>query len=221
MNKHMCELGTRRRFLKRAALIAGLFWAAIGPATALADCRLSVLGDSLAAGYGVAMEEAFPAQLERALSEAGVPCEVLNAGVSGDTSAGGLARLDWVLGDEPTHLMVELGGNDALRALPVETLEENLARIIEKAQAEGVFVMLAGMLAPPNLGARYTEAFKAVYARLAERYDVAFYPFFLDGVIQDPSLMADDGIHPNAAGVAAIVERMLPHVRAWLEATSD
>lgn len=176
-----------------------------------------VLGDSLAAGYGVALDDAFPEQLERALAAEGVACEVINAGVSGDTSAGGLARLDWVLGDQPTHLLVELGGNDALRALPVEQLKANLAAIIERARDAGAMVMLTGMLAPPNLGARYTDAFAAVYAELARTYELPLYPFFLDGAIEDPALMLEDGIHPNAAGVAVIVERMLPMVQAWLE----
>jgi acyl-CoA thioesterase-1 len=176
-----------------------------------------VLGDSLAAGYGVALDDAFPVQLERALAAEGIQCEVINAGVSGDTSAGGLSRLDWVLGDQPTHLLVELGGNDALRALPLEQLEANLAAIIERGRDAGAAVMLAGMLAPPNLGARYTDAFAEVYARLALTYGVPLYPFFLDGAIEDPALMQEDGIHPNAAGVAVIVERMLPMVEAWLE----
>ncbi len=179
-----------------------------------------MLGDSLAAGYGVALEEAFPAQLERRSTAAaglrGPECRRV-----GRHSAGGLARLDWVLGDEPTHLLVELGGNDALRALPVEMLEANLAAIIEGAEEQGVAVMLAGMLAPPNLGARYTEGFAAVYPRLAARYGVPLYPFFLDGAIDDPALMARDGIHPNAQGVALIVERILPHVVAWLDGSID
>jgi acyl-CoA thioesterase-1 len=164
----------------------------------------------------MAMEDAFPARLEQALAEEGVTCEVINAGVSGDTSAGGLARIDWVLGDQPSHLLIELGGNDALRAIPVATLEANLAGIIERAQADGVAVKLAGMLAPPNLGARYTDAFAAVYADLAERYEVPLYPFFLAGAIEDPALMQPDGIHPNPAGVEVIVERILPHVVTWL-----
>ena len=175
-----------------------------------------VLGDSLAAGYGVALADSFPQQLERALAAEEVACEVINAGVSGDTSAGGVSRLDWVLSDQPTHLLVELGGNDALRALPVEQLEANLAAIIEGGRDAGASVMLAGMLAPPNLGARYTEAFADVYKRLAERYGVPLYPFFLAGAIDDPALMLEDGIHPNAAGVTVIVERMLPAIRAWL-----
>ncbi len=199
----------------------GAFGAVLGSAAPTASasdgCRLVVLGDSLAAGYGVALEDSFPQQLERALATEEVACEVINAGVSGDTSAGGVSRLDWVLGDQPTHLLVELGGNDALRALPVEQLEANLAAIIEGGRDAGAAVMLAGMLAPPNLGARYTEAFADVYTRLAETYGVPLYPFFLAGAIEDPALMQDDGIHPNAAGVAVMVEGMLPVVAAWLE----
>ncbi len=160
-------------------------------------------------------------RLDAALDAAGHACEIIDAGVSGDTSAGGRARLDWVLGDEPTHLMVELGGNDALRALPVDAMEANLAAIVEGAQARGIHVMLLGMLAPPNLGARYTEAFAAVFPRLAERYDVPLYPFFLDGVAAEPDYLTPDGIHPNAQGVALIVERLLPSVTAWLDETSD
>ncbi len=160
-------------------------------------------------------------RLAAALDEAGHACEIIDAGVSGDTSAGGRARLDWVLGDQPTHLMVELGGNDALRALPVDAMEANLAAIVEGAQAEGVHVMLLGMLAPPNLGARYTEAFAAVFPRLAERYGVPLYPFFLDGVAAEPAYLNPDGIHPNAEGVAVIVERILPSIENWLDKTAD
>ena len=226
-SSHGPQSGTRRRFLKRAAAIAaalagaaaaGAAEAASTPATP--PCRIAVLGDSLTAGYGVALEDAFPVQLEGALRDRGYPCEVLDAGVSGDTSAGGLARLDWVLGDSPTHLLVELGGNDALRALPVDAMQANLAAIIERAQAEGIHVMLLGMLAPPNLGSRYGDAFAAVFPSLAERYDVPLYPFFLDGVAAEPRLLTEDGIHPNAQGVAVIVDRLLPAVEAWLDATS-
>lgn len=218
LNDHQCRSGIGQRFLNLA--VALLCLAAVGISSArAAECRIAVLGDSLTAGYGVDLAEAFPVRLEAALAAEGVACEVLNAGVSGDTTAGGLARLDWVLGDEPTHLLVELGGNDALRAIPAETVEANLAGIVEGARAEGVEVMLAGMLAPPNLGLRYTDAFAAVFPRVAEQYGVPLYPFFLDGAIQDPALMAPDGIHPNPLGVAVIVERILPHVMAWLDAT--
>lgn len=214
------EVIDRRRLGKGLAALA-LILASPRRVTAAADCRIIVLGDSLTAGYGLPLDLAFPAQLERALRAAGSRCEVDNAGVSGDTSAGGLARLEWVLADAPTHLIVELGANDALRALPVEQLEVNLNAIIERAQARGVHVMLAGMLAPPNLGADYADAFAAVYRRLAAAHRIPLYPFFLDGVIQRPELLQPDGLHPTAEGVAEIVRRILPTVLAWLEATGE
>ncbi len=187
---------------------------------AAGECRIAVLGDSLVAGYGVAPEEAFPARLDAALDAVGYGyCEVSNAGVSGDTTAGGKARIDWVLADRPTHLLLELGANDALRALPVAQMRDNLAFIIERAQARGVAVLLAGMLAPPNLGESYERAFAAVYRDLAERFDIPLYPFFLDGVATDPRYVQADGLHPNSAGIEVIVARILPSVTAWLRAT--
>jgi acyl-CoA thioesterase I len=198
-------------------LKAALALLPLAPAPAEASsCRLAVLGDSLASGYGLPIEDGFPARLEEALGAAGFACEVLDAGVSGDTSAGGVARLDWTLADEPTHVIVELGGNDALRGLPPEQMEANLDLIIERFQSEGVEVLLAGMLAPPNLGRDYGEAFAAVFPRVAERHDVSLYPFFLDGVAAERDLNQPDGIHPNAEGVRVIVERILPVVTAWL-----
>jgi acyl-CoA thioesterase I len=199
------------------AALCGLALSLAAAGKAAAACRLAVLGDSLAAGYGVAAGDAFPARLEEALRERGVECAVLNAGVSGDTSAGGAARLDWVLADRPTHLLVELGGNDALRGLPVDQLEANLDQIIRAAKARGVQVMLAGMLAPPNLGRVYTESFKQVYLDLARRHDVPLYPFFLDGAVLQEGLMQADGIHPNARGVETIVERITPMVAAFVQ----
>jgi acyl-CoA thioesterase I len=186
-------------------------------AAADAPCRIAVLGDSLTTAYGLAVAEGFPAKLQRRLQDEGYECEVLDAGVSGDTSAGGLARLDWMLADEPTHVIVELGGNDALRGLPPEQLADNLDAIVGRLKAEGVMVLLAGMLAPPNLGRRYGAAFEAVFPLVAERHDVPLYPFFLDGVAGEPDLNQPDGIHPTAAGIGVIVERILPTVTAWLE----
>jgi acyl-CoA thioesterase-1 len=186
-------------------------------ATANHACRIAVLGDSLTAAHGLAVEEGFPAQLERRLRDAGHDCVVLDAGVGGDTTAGGLARLDWTLADRPSHVIVELGGNDGLRALPPEQMEQNLDAIVGRLRAAGVAVLLAGMLAPPNLGRTYGEAFAAVFPRVAARHDVPLYPFFLDGVAGDPTLNQGDGIHPTAAGVAVIVERILPTVTDWLE----
>ena len=175
-------------------------------------CKLAVLGDSLTAGYGVPEGQSFPDQLSMALKASAVDCEVINAGVSGDTSAGGAARLGWVLSDNPTHLLVELGANDALRALPVDQLERNLEKIVQNAQQSGVQVMLAGMLAPPNLGEIYGEHFAAVYGSLSTKYDLPLYPFFLEGVAGNPDLNIEDGIHPNVDGIAEITARIVPIV---------
>ena len=202
---------------KAWAVVACLLSVVVMPPTAWA-CRLSVLGDSLAAGYGVAETDAFPVRLEQALKDRGVACTVLNAGVSGDTSAGGLARLDWVLGDQPTHLLVELGGNDALRGLPVDQLRDNINQIVTTAQARGVEVILAGMLAPPNLGRSYGDAFRQVFRDVATAHDVPLYPFFLDGVVLENGLMQPDGIHPNAQGVQVIVDRIAPLVARAIQA---
>ncbi len=208
----MVQAAARSKAWALLACLLGLSMAA--PASA---CRLSVLGDSLAAGYGVAEADAFPVRLEQALAERGITCTVLNAGVSGDTSAGGLARLEWVLGDQPTHLLVELGGNDALRGLPVEQLRDNLNQIVSTAQQRGVQVVLAGMLAPPNLGRNYGEAFRQVYVDVATAHDVPLYPFFLDGAVLNHGMMQPDGIHPNARGVQVIVDRITPLLASVLQ----
>jgi acyl-CoA thioesterase-1 len=179
--------------------------------------RLLVLGDSLTAGYGLAAGETFPEQLERALQQAGHNVTVINAGVSGDTTAGGLARLDWALRDDPQLVIVELGGNDALRGLPPEETFDNLDAILERLDTSGISIILTGMQAPRNLGVDYTTDFDQIYPRLASKYKVSFYPFFLDGVALDPALNQADGIHPNSAGVAVIVDRMLPVLESALE----
>lgn len=189
--------------------------------TAESGRRLLVLGDSLAAGYGLAAEESFPAQLEKALLQAGYHLKVINAGVSGDTTAGGLARLSWALADAPHLVIVELGGNDALRGLPPEETAANLDAILQHLTANGTSVLLAGMRAPRNMGKEYTAAFDQVFPTLARKYQVAFYPFFLDGVALVPFLNQPDGIHPNAAGVAVIVSRILPVVESILRAAKE
>lgn len=201
------------------ALIVVLVLSIHRGAAAADGVRLAVLGDSLTAGYGLAADEAFPAQLERRLHERGIEMTVVNAGVSGDTSAGGRARIDWVLGDDLDFAIVELGANDGMRGIDPRDMEANLAAIIESLQQRGVSVMLAGMLAPPNLGRDYADEFNAVFPRLADRYGVAFYPFFLDGVAAEPALNQDDGIHPTAEGVSVIVDRILPHVLDWIAAS--
>lgn len=187
------------------------------PARAAEQVRLLILGDSLTAGYGLPSEESFPARLQEALAGEGIDVEVINAGVSGDTTAGGLARLDWALADRPTHVLVALGANDGLRGLDPAVTESNLEQIIQRLQEAGVKVMLAGMYAPPNLGREYGEAFNGMYPKLAERYDVPLYPFFLEDVARVPELNQEDGIHPNARGVDVMVEKIVPSVRAFIE----
>ena len=199
-----------------AALLAWSFLP-VAPGSAAADePRLVVLGDSLTAGYGLPSARAFPAQLEAALRAGGHDWRVIDAGVSGDTSAGGLARLDWALGDAPEIVIVELGANDGLRGLPTDRLHANLSAILARIAESGASVLLAGMRAPPNFGADYAAAFRTVYEALAEEHEVALYPFFLEGVAAVPELNQPDGIHPNAAGVAEIVRRILPHVGALI-----
>jgi acyl-CoA thioesterase I len=174
--------------------------------------RILAFGASIVAGYGLDAADSLPAQLEQALKAHGVDATVIDAGVSGDTSAGGLARLDWSLADNPDLVIVDLGGNDALRAIDPRTTEANLDAIVTRLKAEKRGVLIAGMLAPPNLGKDYADAFNAVFPAVAARHDVTLYPFLLDGVVADPALNQADGIHPNAAGVKVIVERMLPYV---------
>ena len=168
--------------------------------------RIVFLGDSLTAGLGVAPEEAYPALIGRRLRASGFQYEVLNAGVSGDTSAAGLRRLEWSLKGPVEVLVVALGANDGLRGLPVTELQRNLATIIERSRARHVAVLLAGMEAPPNFGATYTRQFRAVYPALAKRYDVPLIPFFLEGVAGVPGLNQADGIHPNPAGHRAMAD---------------
>jgi acyl-CoA thioesterase-1 len=182
------------------------------PTNAGAPIRLLVLGDSLSAGYGLPAGEAFPPQLERALRAKGHNVNVIGAGVSGDTTAGGRARLDWSLADNPDAAIVELGANDGLRGLDPKSTAENLSAILAALKARGTPTLLAGMLAPPNLGAAYGKEFNALYPRLAKEHGAGLYPFFLDGVAADTALNQADGMHPNARGVLVIVERILPAV---------
>jgi acyl-CoA thioesterase-1 len=196
-------------------------WIALAaPSPAAGRPVVAAFGDSLTAGYGVADADSFPARLAAALDRRGMPVRMINAGVSGDTTAGGLARLDWMLADRPDLVIVEFGANDGLRGLDPVATYANLDAILARLDATGVSVLLTGMLAPPNLGAEYGAAFDAVFPRLAEKHDVVFYPFFLDGVAANPALNQSDGIHPNAAGVDAIVERILPYAVEALERTN-
>jgi acyl-CoA thioesterase-1 len=190
-----------------------------GRPTAEPARKIVFLGDSLTAGYGLDARDAYPSLVANRLRAAGLEFDVVNAGVSGDTSAGGLSRLDWSLDGDVRVLVVALGGNDALRGLGTAELARNLSRIIERAIGRGVRVILAGMEAPPNLGPAYTSAFRGVYRDLAAHYRVAFLPFLLDGVAGVPALNQADGIHPNAAGARRVADLVWPYVeRAAREA---
>jgi acyl-CoA thioesterase-1 len=177
-------------------------------APAAGRARIAVLGDSLTAGLGIAKSAAYPALLQERLDAAGLDYEVVNAGVSGDTSAGGLARLDWALDGDVRILIVALGGNDGLRGLPAAELQANLAQIIERAQARGISVILAGMEAPPNYGRDYIVSFHKVFPALAARYRVPLVPFLLQGVAGDQALNQRDGIHPTTAGARIVADNV-------------
>jgi acyl-CoA thioesterase-1 len=192
-----------------AFLLVAAFWT---PAGAAPPLRLLVLGDSLTAGYGLNAADGFTARLQAALTAEGHDVSVLNAGVSGDTTAGGRARVGWALADKPDAVILELGANDGLRGLDPKATFDNLDAVIADIRAAGLPVLLTGMLAPPNLGRDYAADFNSVYPRLAEKHGVLFYPFFLAGVATKPELNQDDGIHPNPAGVRVIVARILPYV---------
>lgn len=170
--------------------------------------RIVFLGDSLTAGYGLAKEQSVPALIQKRIDEEGYDYEVVNHGVSGDTSAGGVSRLEWALSGDVRVLVLELGANDGLRGVPVESMKANLANIIEGAKKRGVRVLLTGMEAPPNHGPIYTAEFRKVFSDLAREHDVALVPFYLEGVAGIPALNIADGIHPNAEGTV-IVERTI------------
>jgi acyl-CoA thioesterase-1 len=181
-------------------------------APAHAATRILALGDSLTAGYGLPVGDSFPVRLQEWLRDHGVAAEVTNAGVSGDTSAGGLARLDWSLAQPADAVLVEFGANDALRGVDPKETYKNLDEILSRLDRRHAKVLLLGMAAPANWGADYQRAFGAIFPALAERHHVPLYPFFLDGVALDPALNQPDGLHPNAQGVEAIVERVGPYV---------
>ena len=188
-------------------------------AAANESCRIAFVGDSLTAGFGLDDEDAWPSRMAERMAAEGFDCAVINAGVSGDTTAGGAARIGWVLADEPTHVVLALGANDGLRALPVDDMQANLEAMVTELEEAGVHVLLAGMLAPPNLGSDYGARYEAAFEAVAAAHDVAFYPFLLDGIAAQPQLNQGDGIHPNAQGVTVMVERIWPTFAAWLEAS--
>lgn len=180
--------------------------------------KVAVLGDSLTAGFGLPASAAFPVRLQKALQDKGIAVDILNAGVSGDTSTAGRDRLDWSIPAGTQAVIVELGANDALRGVDPKTTRAALEDILKKLKARNIAVMLCGMYAPPNLGADYGSAFNSIYPDLAKAYSVPLYPFFLDGVATDAKLTQPDGLHPTAAGVDVIVQRILPAVEAFLKA---
>ena len=182
------------------------------PAPSAKPIRILALGESLIQGYGLPPGTDFCSELERALRVRGANATVINAGVSGDTSAGGLARVEWSLADNPDAAIVEFGGNDALRGLSPTDTQQNIGAILATLKARRIPVLLAGLKSPRNMGADYTKEFDAVFPALAKTYGVVFYPFFLEGVAADPALNQPDGIHPNVKGVQLIVQRMMPSV---------
>ena len=182
--------------------------------------QITGFGDSLMAGYQLNQADGFTARLQEALLNAGYNVSVANAGVSGDTTSGGLARLDWSVPDSTQLVILELGANDALRGISPELTEQNLDQMLARLKERGIPVLLAGMLAPPNMGADYAAKFNPLYQKLADKYQVRLYPFFLDGVTANQEFLLEDGMHPNAQGVRIMVEKILPLVKAILDQES-
>ena len=178
--------------------------------------KLVVLGDSLSAGYGLPAPAAFPVRLQKALEDKGVKVEMINAGVSGDTTSGGLGRLDWSVPEGTQGVILELGANDALRGTDPKVPRAALTEIIQRLQKRNIAVLLCGMLAPPNYGADYSEQFNSIYPDLARQFGVPLYPFFLDGVAGDTRLALSDGMHPTAEGIDIMVKKILPSVEAFI-----
>ena len=199
------------------AMAVLVFTGAAGAASAAErTIKLVALGDSLTAGFQLHGRAAFPVQLERALKAKGLAVEIVNAGVSGDTSSGGLARLDWSVPAGTDAVILELGANDMLRGVDPKVTREALSEIVRRLKARQIEVLLCGMRAAPNLGPDYVRAFDAIYPDIAAANDLVFYPFFLDGVVADPKLNIGDGLHPTGEGVARIVTGILPNVEAVL-----
>ncbi|HVK91962.1 MAG TPA: arylesterase [Mycoplana sp.] len=186
-------------------------------AAAAEPTALVGFGDSLMAGYQLPAEEAFPVQLEEALKARGLDVTIANAGVSGDTTSGGLARIDWSVPEGTKGVILELGANDALRGIAPEETEQNLDRMVSGLKSRGIAVLLVGILAPPNMGEEYGKRFNGIYERIAQKHGVPLYPFFLEGVVTHADLQLDDGMHPNGNGVGVMVEKMLPTAEAFVK----
>ncbi|KRD49968.1 MULTISPECIES: arylesterase [Sinorhizobium/Ensifer group] len=206
----MALKGFQRVFLALTMTIA------LSSAARAETISLVGFGDSLMAGYQLPPQDAFPARLEKALKEKGLDVTIANAGVSGDTSSGGLARIDWSVPDGTKGVILELGANDALRGIPPEETRKNIEAMITRLKDRGIPVLLAGMMAPPNMGADYAARFNPIFPELAEKYGLELYPFFLDGVVTEAKLKLEDGMHPNGDGVGVMVEKALPIVERFL-----
>ncbi|HWK64680.1 MAG TPA: arylesterase [Rhizobiaceae bacterium] len=203
------------------ALIATLLVLLANIAAASAEpFRIVGFGDSLMAGFGLGPGEAFPEKLEAALRKKGHDVVIANAGVSGDTTSGGLSRLDWSVPDGTQLVILELGANDMLRGVTPDITEKNLDTMITRLKQRGIAVLLAGMMAAPNLGSDFANSFNAIYPRLAQKHGVPLYPFFLDGVAGDRAFLLEDGMHPNAGGIDRMVERMAPSVEKAIAAAT-
>ena len=208
------RINRRLAIATMAATIGGIVATGMARPAATADRLITIvaLGDSLTAGLGLPSQDAFPAKLQKALAAKGISVTIADAGVSGDTTLGGLARLDWSAPAGTDGVILELGANDALRGLDTAVPRAALEAILRRLKERGIPVLLCGMLSPPNLGADYARAFNAIYPDLARTYDAALYPFFLDGVAGQRRLNQADGLHPTAAGVDVIVAGILPKV---------
>jgi acyl-CoA thioesterase-1 len=215
--RHLLDMWRIRTIATLLTVVAALCLAQAAQPRADAAYRIVVIGDSLSAGYGLPGPDAFPAKLEVALKNRGHEVSVENAGVSGDTTAGGRARLAWAIGNDPDAVIVELGANDALRGLDPAKAYDNLSAMLDTLAQQKIPVLLAGMQSPPNMGEDYARDFNAIYSRLAESHDVILYPFFLEGVAGNPALNQDDGIHPTADGVDVIVKNIMPAIEELLK----
>jgi len=218
IKRYRGKMGAARCFFNCLALIVIL----LAPVGAMAKTggktiRIVVLGDSLTAGYGLRPSEAFPVKLQQALQQRGQNVLIINAGVSGDTTAAGLARLDWAVAKTTDAVIVELGANDILRGLPPARAASNLDKILRQLRRRGVELMVAGMLAPPSMGKSYAQSFNGIFAPLVKKYDAVYYPFFLKDVVMRPKLNQSDGMHPNPQGVAIIVKNIMPKVEALIK----
>ncbi|MEM1378229.1 MAG: arylesterase [Pseudomonadota bacterium] len=205
----------------RTAIVIGFALALTTLAAGAQTVNVVGFGDSLMAGYQLASQDAFPTKLETVLRERGYDVAVQNAGVSGDTTSGGLSRLDWSVPDETDLVILELGGNDALRGISPDITRENLDQMVTRLKERDIDVILVGILAPPNMGDDYAAQFNPIYEELAEKHGVPLYPFFLDGAITEPGMMLADGIHPSGDGTTVMVERFLPLMTEYLEAQAS